>query len=128
MKAYPQFSSDRRRKFAFEIEKAFIGPAAIARLLCEVDQVTDIQRRKIFSTSADMHLSFNYQGRPYIVWEPIGDSSRYWVGPAPETERDIDITPIETVFRCYRPRFHRAVIGTILRLRFPTRLLGRGPN
>jgi hypothetical protein len=123
MKTHPLFSSDRRRKFAFEIERAYIASAAIARLLSQVESVTDIQRRKMFSAIADVHLSFNYKSQPYIVWEPYGDRSRYWVGPAPETERDIDITPIETVFRCYRPPLHRALVGRVLSLRFPIRFL-----
>jgi hypothetical protein len=128
MKTYPQFSSDRRRKFAFEITKAYIARAAIAGLLCEVEHVSDVERRKIFSGAADVHLSFRYKGQPYIVWEPCGDSSRYWIGPGPETERDTDITPIETVFRGYRPPFHRAILGNIPGLRFPVRLLGRRPG
>lgn len=123
MKTHAMFSSDHRRKFAFEIKKAYIAPAVIARLLSSVEYVTDIQRRKIFSAAADVHLSFNYIGQPYIVWEPYGDSSRYWIGPGLDTERDVDITPIETVFRCYRPPFHRALLGNILSLRFPFRAL-----
>jgi hypothetical protein len=128
MKTHPLFSSDRRRKFAFEIERAYIAPAVIARLLSQVEFVTDIQRRKMFSAIADVHLSFNYNGRPYIVWKPYGDRTRFWIGPAPDAERDIDITPIETIFRCYRPPFHRTVSGKILRLRFPIRFLRGRPS
>jgi hypothetical protein len=123
MKTHPLFGSDCGRKFAFEIERAYIAPAAVARILSDVAHVTDIERRKMFSAIADVILSFNYKGQAYIVWKPYGDSSRYWVGPGPETERDVDITPIETVFRCYRPPFHRALIGSVLKLRFPVRFL-----
>ena len=32
-------------------------------------------------------LSFQVNSEPFVVWEPWGDSSRYWVGPV-----DIDVT------------------------------------
>jgi hypothetical protein len=125
MKTYPILTKDGSRTFAFEVENVYIAPAAAARLLAEVDGVTDVELRKIFSKSSDVHVEFRYLGQPYIMWEPYGDSSRYWVGPRDEVSDVGDITALETAFQQYRPTLHRALLGDLLTLRFITRFLDR---
>ena len=126
METFPIVDERRgQQAFAFEIDNAYISPSAIARLLAQVDGVTDIQVRTLFGKSRDVHVEFKYLNRGYVVWEPYGDNSRYWIGPkTPEKERG-DIGNIQSVFQRYRPPLHMAVIGDILSLRWLKRLIGR---
>ena len=125
MKTYPILSKDGSRTFAFEVDNIYIAPAAAAHLLAEVDSVTDVELRKMFSKSSDIHVEFKYLGQPYIVWEPYGDNSRYWVGPREEVSDVRDITELEAAFKRYRPLPHRALLGDVLTLRFIARFLDR---
>ena len=82
MRTYPIIDEKKgANSFAFEVENAYVRPRTIARLLKEVDGVTDVRVRKLFDSSADTHVQFKYLTQHYMVWEPYGDSSRYWIGP-----------------------------------------------
>jgi hypothetical protein len=126
VKTYPLLNNERTRSFAFEVENAYISPTTISSLLENVEGVTDIQLRKMFSKSSDVHAQFKYLGYPYIVWEPFGDNSRYWIGPEHEPEKAPEIAKLEDALSRYRPPLHRTIIGDLLTLRFITRLIGRG--
>lgn len=127
MKTYPLLAKDGVRPFAFEVENIYLSPGTIAHLVAEVAGVTDVVQRKMFSKSSDVHVEFKYHGQPYMVWEPYGDSSRYWIGPKGEANGASDIGALETVFMRYRPPLHRLLIGDVLTLRFITRLFGEKP-
>ena len=127
MDTYPLIDEKRdNRPFAFEVENAYVVPGTIARLLAEIDGVTDVRIRKRFSGSSEIHVEFKYLSRDYIVWEPYGDNSRYWIGPKNPEESAGDIGNIENVFKRYRPPFYREVIGDVLSLRLFKRFIGRG--
>ena len=118
MKTFPVVTSPDGRLVAFEVENAYIGASAVARLLVQVDGVTDIERRRPFSRSSDVHVRFKHRGHPCIVLEPYGDNSRYWIGPeCPETYPQ-DMREVESAFDSYSPPMHRAMIGDLLSLRF----------
>jgi hypothetical protein len=97
---------------------AYIASSTIARLLQQVDGVTEIQLRKKLSGSNDVHVEFKYLGLPHMVWEPFGDSSRYWIGPTEGADACSDSTTLEQVFKQYRPPLYRKIIGNVLTLRF----------
>jgi hypothetical protein len=78
-----------------------------------------------FSKSSDVHVRFRHLGQAYIVWEPFGDSSRYWIGPEQGPESSPEITKLEDVFKRYRPPLYQTIIGDLLTLRFITRFIGR---
>jgi len=123
METYPVFTNEGARSQAFEIENAYIGPAAITRILAGVEGVTEVCPRKMFAKSSDVHVEFKYMGQPYIVWEPFGDNSRYWIGPSDQAEGETDITGLEEAFKCYQPPTYRAILGDLLTLRFITRFV-----
>lgn len=123
MRTYPILTKEGSRTFAFEVENIYISLATTARIVTAVDGVADVESRKMFSKSSDVHVEFKYRGQPYIVWEPYGDSSRYWVGPKEEANDVGDITALEAAFKRYRPPLHRALIADVLTLRFITRFL-----
>ncbi len=121
MQIHPILTEEGARSPAFEVENAYIGPATIVRLLSEVQGVTDVQKRKFFAKSNDIHVNFKYRGQPWIVWEPYGDSSRYWIGPQDHMLSKIDAAEIEDAFKRHKPPFHREFLGDLLTLRFITR-------
>ena len=69
--------------FAFEIPAQFL-PWRLARRLRDVAGVSDVRPRKWWGGSPDVHIRFRYHDREYIVWEPYGDNSRWWIGPDDE--------------------------------------------
>ena len=53
-----------------------------------------------------MRIEFRYRNQNYIVFEPFGDNSRYWVGLLEEDEKKeydySDMKEIEKVFISHR--------------------------
>ena len=118
METYPLIDKTKNNyQIAFEIENAYIGVGTIVRLLAGIIGITDIRKRKPFIGSSEIHVEFKYLNRDYIVWEPYGDSSRYWIGPKNPDECTDDIGIIDNTFKCYRPPFYRTVFGDILSFR-----------
>jgi hypothetical protein len=117
MNTYPLYNPDGRM-FAFEIEIVYIGVKKIAKLLNSCDGVSDIRVRKIFGADSDIHIDFLYAGNAFIVWEPYADSSRYWIGPKDDANKQIDFGPIESVFRQYRPSTAIKLLGDLVSFKF----------
>jgi hypothetical protein len=111
--------------FAFEIENAYVSRRTVARLLGELDGVTEVGLGGRFGSSNDVRVEFKYGNRDYVVLEPFGDNSRYWIGPKNSAENTGDISEVENVFKRYQPPLHRTLIGDILTLRVLKRLAGR---
>ena len=103
------------RLFAFEIENAYIRPRKIAALLEPVDGVSNISFRKPFSSSNDVHLKFKYRGEDFMVWEPYGDSSRYWIGPEEEGKFS-DISLLAKTFEEHHPSILSRIFGGLITL------------
>jgi hypothetical protein len=80
--------------FAFEIPAQFLG-LRLARRLRDVSGVSDVRPRKWRVGSADVHIRFRYHDREYIVWEPYGDNSRWWIGPDDENAPHIPLDQLE---------------------------------
>ena len=105
------------RLLAFEIENTYVRPKKIAALLRSVDEASDITLRKPFSSSNDIHLKFKYLGEDFIVWEPYGDSSRYWIGPKDKC-KSVDISDLAKAFEDYKLPIVIKFFGDILTLKF----------
>ena len=115
------------RSPVFQIDNIYLSSATATKLLATVEGVTDVKQRKLFAKSSDIHVEFQYLGRPYIVWEPYGDNSRFWIGPADmvtdaapvrELDSTADICRLEDAFKRYQPPFYRKILGDIFTLRF----------
>lgn len=125
METYPSIDEKNGGPpFAFEIENDYVGLGTVAHILKEIDGVTEVRMRRLFSKWEEIHIWFKYANHDCVVWEPFGDNSRYWIGPK-NPEEKFDVREIENAFKRYRPPFHRAVIGDILSLRLFKRLVGR---
>lgn len=117
MTTYPIRDSDGKI-FAFEIENIYIGARKIAALLSTVGGVSDVRIRRMFSLSSEIHVEFRFQEKEFIVWEPYGDSSMYWVGPDNEVGNHVDIGDLEHLFQLYKPPTLVRLLGDLLSLKF----------
>lgn len=123
MKTYPLLS-DGGIPFSFEIENAYISRREAARLIQSHELVTNVKLRSRFGSSDDIRVRFNYAGENFVVWEPYGDNSRYWVGPEELKQPLIDISDLKKVFDAYRPSMLRHLIGNLVSL--PYRVVNKG--
>jgi hypothetical protein len=105
--------------FAFEIEHVYVGRGRLARVLREIDGVSSIRVVPRFGDSPDVRVQFVFRGRKCMVWEPYGDSSRYWIGPEEPEAGPFDISAIEKVVRWYEVPPLAQLIGDLLSLRLP---------
>jgi hypothetical protein len=55
----------------------------------------DVRPRKWWVGSPDVHIRFRYHDREYIVWEPWGDNSRWWIGPDDENAPHFPLDELE---------------------------------
>jgi len=95
MKTYPIIDDDGSLR-GFEIP-APLSYRPIRRALSSVEGVADIKR----TWFNEDRIKFKFNGEPFIVWEPYGDNSRFWIGPA-EPPSEQDISPIHEAFQQYR--------------------------
>lgn len=112
-----RLSRENGRLFAFEIENAYIRPRKIAALLGALEDVSNINLRRPFSSSGDVHLEFEFRGEDFMVWEPYGDSSRYWIGPKKEG-KPVDIDTLVKAFEEYVPPKIIKILGDLITLNF----------
>lgn len=117
MKTYP-IKSEAGQCWAFEVENAYIRPRKIAALLAPISGIEDVRLRKPFGASMDIHLRFRFRGCEYVVWEPYGDNSRYWIGPADEKNTSIDATELQTAFERYTLPPSAKILGDLITLNF----------
>ena len=101
MKTYADGNRDPTHLVGFEIDSVLVSRRTIARLLRTVEGVTDVRVRGSWGSKDDVRVAFKYRDRDYIVYEPWGDNSRYWICPAfpePAADEPLDIGPIKSVF------------------------------
>ena len=125
MRTYPVKSDSGGPTPIFQIDSIYMSARAIAALLSRSDNVSNVRLgRAIPGETRDVKVRFDYLGQPFMVWEPFGDNSRYWIGPADMVQGEPDVpTPpsidsLRLTFDQHRPQFLRAVVGDILTLNF----------
>jgi hypothetical protein len=96
LKTYPLRRNDGSL-YAFEIG-IVISMVPIKRILRSVDGVTSVKRQ----FRSDDRLTFSFNGVPWVVHEPWGDNSRYWIGPREGADHSFDVAPIHDAFARYR--------------------------
>jgi hypothetical protein len=110
---------------AFEIEHIYASRRVISRLLTHADGVSEVKYRASFVASSDVRIDFKYLDRDYVVWEPFGDNSRYWIGPGNLEDGVADVEALADVFKRYQPPFYRSLLGNVLSLQLFGRTNGR---
>ena len=93
MRTYP-IRDDGGVLFAFEVDAQPFG-RRLVRVLLQIDGVTDVRPRRNWTGSPDVHIRFLYRGREYVVWEPVGDNSRWWIGPDDTDTKHLPLDELE---------------------------------
>jgi hypothetical protein len=96
---------------AFEVTSAWVTFRPLFKILRSVSGVTDV-KRQYFN---DDRVAFIYRGVPFVVNEPWGDSSRYWIGPSDPTGSNTDLRPLHEAFRQYNNPFVRFIASILKR-------------
>jgi hypothetical protein len=66
----------------------------------------------------DVHVRFRYRGATFVVWEPHGDSSRYWIGPEDPERPRMDVGDLQATFDRYDPPLLLKIFGNLLSPKF----------
>jgi len=83
MKTYPLYDS-QQRLVAFEVPNWRIGRRGVCSVVQRIVGATLTRRPRFLSwLREDVFCEFEVDGATYVVEEPWGDSSRYWIGPEP---------------------------------------------
>ena len=88
-----------------------------------VNGVTDVRRRKAFTKWEGYHAWFKFNEREFVIWEPHGDSSRYWIGPLREEDR-VDVSELQAAFERHNPSPVVTLFANLVSLRFLRRPWG----
>jgi hypothetical protein len=120
MKTYPVIQ-DGSDPFAFEIDHVYLSRRTIARLLEKIEGVTEVHMGGHFGSPDDVRIEFKCQGHDFIVMEPFGDNSRYWVGPKGGKDNvaaAANIGRIKAAFEGYKPPLPAKIFGDLASLNF----------
>jgi hypothetical protein len=94
VRTYPLFRDDGSL-FAFEVTSAWVSFLALFGALRSVEGVENI-KRNYFNHD---RVSFTYGGERWVVNEPFGDNSRYWIGPERGHLSALYAAPVHEAFR-----------------------------
>ena len=95
MKVYELGSPGAR---AFEVDNLRLHGGLLGRILESVPGVTDVRLKQSTFSRDEIRAHFRFQGVPFIVWEPFGDNSRYWIGPDTQDVPPPDLRPLIRAF------------------------------
>jgi hypothetical protein len=121
MKTYPIIQDGGPDPFAFEIDHVYLSRKMIARILDKIDGVTEVHLGGRFGSTDDDRIEFKCQGHDYIVMEPFGDNSRYWVGPKggkDDVTAAANMGQIKAAFEGYKPPLPVKIFGDLASLNF----------
>ena len=93
VRTYPLFREDGSL-FAFEVTSTWLSFRSIFRVLRSVEGVAGVKRNYFNEDRA----SFTYGGEPWVVNEPFGDNSRYWIGPQRGVHSELEVAPVHEAF------------------------------
>lgn len=122
MRTYP-IRDENGQPFAVEVDMVYCGLRNLLRVIASSEGVASAVIGKGHTGGADVRATFRYQGEDYVVTEPFGDNSRYWIGPVERNVRR-DISAIEGRLKDFQPSALRRIVGGLITLDFAT-LLGR---
>ncbi len=75
---------EKGRVFAFEVGSFWIGRSGIVSVVRRIPGVKIIRAPNVFGFSREEEFcEFEVEGQRFEIWEPFGDSDRYWIGPKP---------------------------------------------
>jgi hypothetical protein len=97
MTTYPIFREDGTLH-AFEVTSGWLTFRPLYAILRSVPGVTNVRRQ----LSNDDRITFSYDAAQFVVHQPYGDSSRYWIGPLDPANYRGNLEQIHEAFLLYR--------------------------
>ena len=116
MKTYPVLLSEEGLTQAFEINNIYISNRKLASIIESVPGVHNVRVRRLFSGDPEIHIRFGFRGQEFIVEEPFGDNSRYWIGPDDPDREFINAEPIERAIAKHQPNILLKIFADIITL------------
>lgn len=101
---------------AFELDIAYISRKEIAGLVKTSPRVTDVDVQARFGSPDDIRVRFAWAGERFMVWEPYGDNSRYWIGPEDSEHPSPNVKALKEIFDLYQPSFLKRLLGDLMTL------------
>jgi len=117
MKTYT-IKDNNGNPFAFEIDSVYISVRKLTKILSSLEKIRNIKTRRLFERNKENHIEFEYLDDPFVIWEPFGDNSRYWIGPKDTEKKTAKITDIEEILKSYKPPFLIKLLGDLILLNF----------
>jgi hypothetical protein len=103
-------SPSTRGPLAFEIN-SWLGRRHAARIVATIPGVHVLRRPRLFARSGEeVFCEFELNGQRFNVWEPHGNSSRYWIGPSSGTKTPV-LMQVRQVFIDYKLPARRGIVG-----------------
>lgn len=68
------------RLYAFEVSNTLLGRRQACKIAARIAGSTLIKTSRLFRDSDDF-CEFEIGGTTYLISEPFGDNSRFWIGP-----------------------------------------------
>ena len=98
-----ELNAPGQRVEAFEVDNlTLVWRPLLRRVLESAPGVSDVQvGSRYFGDEHRAH--FRYHGVAFVVWEPFGDNSRYWIGPEDQAGEVPDLTGLMDAFRAFGP-------------------------
>lgn len=112
MRIFPDFDSSDEEAAGFEVDSAHIGIFGIARLLERLPSVAEVARRPPFQAWGDVRVRFRFRGIDFVVVEPFGDNSRYWIGPV--EPQHVDTRELKDAFQSHVPPWPRRFFAGLM--------------
>jgi hypothetical protein len=116
VRTYPLKNDENGWQFGFEVDSVFLTLRRIVNLLSSVEGISNLRRRRLFDLTNQYHIEFDFSGDSFVVLEPFGDNSRYWIVPREPNRTRKDISAIEKVFIEYQPPFLVKMLGDLITL------------
>jgi hypothetical protein len=125
MKILP-IPNDASEVHAFQVPNMWLSRGAAFNVVKNTPGVTVLRPpRRMFSRQPDRDdfCQFQIGKRTFVIWEPWGDSSRYWIGSDP-AEPSAELKLLAASFASYRPFLHwSALIRLALLLVIPAAII-----
>ncbi len=114
MKVY-DLQNKEEQVFAFEVKvtEFWWGRSSVVAVLLQIPEVRIIRAPYYFEFfDDDVFCEFEVNGKRFEVWEPYGDSDRFWIGPIhPSHARSLNLCErfflITQGFKVYGKEWHK---------------------
>ena len=118
-------NDEQGRALAFEVPNALLSRRQACAAIHDMPGAVVVRHaRRSFSRERDNEefCEFKVGDETFVMWEPWGDNSRYWIGTRPPHACP-ELEQVRAVFRAYQPLHHVWGLGRLTLYAFFTIVL-----